>query len=271
MPCWTPVFKVPIDPASLRSLAEATAVHLQKAYRPDHPVRPGAPQLDVRDQDYLAFLEVRRRVASGKVSLDAEITRLEEIVRGSPGFLDAQIVAARFSLSLFDSTRDPADLDRATRLVEQARALAPEDPRTLLLEFHTALAAHHEPEAEEILARIDQTLPGDPDVLPLRARLADQQGRSEKALATQRLAAERVPSWQNLLRLAQIEAKQGHIGEAREQIATILRQAPNNLWAQEELGGIELRYGDLARAEQIYARLTTVAPFRAQSNLGMIL
>ena len=50
----------------------------------------------------------------------------------------------------------------------------------------------------------------------------------------------------------------------------ILRQAPDNLWAREQLGHLELLYGDLARAEQIYLASVRVAPERAWHNLGVV-
>jgi eukaryotic-like serine/threonine-protein kinase len=265
---WTETFRVPADPGSLRLLADAVDVQLRRAY-PGHDSRPGAPALDVRDEDYAAFLEIRQRIDQGDAPLKPELARLEEIVRRSPRFLEGQILAARVAHSLYQTGHEPADLDRASRLVRQSLELAPGDPRPLLLEVKIALAARREEQAEELLGRIDRLLPGDPDVLPLRARLAEQKGRPFEALEALRAAAEQVPSWQNLYLLAGLEAKLGHIEEARARIAAILRQAPDNLWAREQLGYLELLYGDLARAEQIYLECVRVAPERAWHNLGV--
>lgn len=265
---WTETFRVPADPGSLRLLAEAVAVHLRRAY-PGHAPRPGAPALDVRDEDYAAFLEIRQRIDRGDAPLKPELARLEEIVRQSPRFLEGQILAARVAHSLYQTGNEPADLDRASRLVRQSLELAPGDPRPLLLEVKIALAAKREEQAEELLGRVDRLLPGDPDVLPLKALLAEQKGRPFEALKALRAAAEQVPSWPNLYRLAGLEAKLGHIQEARARIAEILRQAPDNLWAREQLGHLELLYGDLARAEQIYLDCVRVAPERAWHNLGV--
>lgn len=265
---WTETFRVPTDPGSLRLLADAVAVHLRRAY-PGHEPRPGAPTLDVRDEDYAAFLKIRQRIDKGDAPLEPELARLEEIVRQSPGFLEGQLLAARVALSLFQSGGEPADLDRSSRLVRQSRELAPADPRPLLLEIKIALATRREEQAEEILGRIERLLPGDPDILPLRARLAEAQGRPSEALEALRTAAEQVPSWQNLFLLARLEAQQGHIPEARRQIAAILLHAPDNLWAREQLGQLELFYGDLARAEQIYLDSVRLAPRRSWNSLGL--
>lgn len=265
---WTETFRVPTDPGSLRLLADAVSVHLRRAY-PGHDPRPGTPALDVRDEDYAAFLEIRQRIDQGGAPLAPELARLEEVVRQSPRFLEGRILAARVAHSLYQTGHEPADLDRASRLVRQSLELAPGDPRPLLLEVRLALAAGREEQAEELLGRIDRLLPGDPDVLPLKALLAEQKGRPFEALEALRAAALQVPSWPNLYRLAGLEAKLGHIEEARARIAEILRQAPDNLWAREQLGHLELLYGDLARAEQIYLDAVRVAPERAWHNLGV--
>ena len=266
---WTETFRVPSDPGSLPLLADAVSVRLRRAY-PGHDPRPGAPTLDVRDEDYAAFLEIRQRIDRGDAPLAPELARLEEVIRRSPRFLEGQILAARVAHSLYQTGHEPADLDRASRLVRQSLELAPDDPRPLLLEVRIALAAGREEQAEELLGRIDRLLPGDPEVLPLKALLAEQKGRPFEALEALRAAAEQVPSWQNLYRLAALEAKLGHIEEARARIAEILRQAPDNLWAREQLGHLELLYGDLARAEQIYLDSVRVAPERAWHNLGVV-
>jgi len=264
---WTDTFRVPADPGSLRLLADAVAVHLRRAY-PAHEPRPGAPTLDVRDEDYAAFLKIRQRIDKGE-PLEPELDRLEEIVRQSPRFLEGQALAARVALSLFQTRHEPSDLDRASRLVGLSRELAPDDPRQLLIDLKLALAAGREETAEELLGRIERLLPGDPDTLPLRSMLAEQQGRPAKALEALRTAAEQAPSWQNLVLLASLEARLGHIHEARERITAILRQEPDNLWAQEHLGKLELLYGDLARAEQLYMGCIRVAPQRSWHNLGV--
>ncbi|HSF40246.1 MAG TPA: protein kinase [Thermoanaerobaculia bacterium] len=266
---WTETFRVPSDPGSLPLLADAVSVRLRRAY-PGHDPRPGAPALDVRDEDYAAFLEIRQRIDQGGAPLAPELARLEEVIRRSPRFLEGQILAARVAHSLYQTGHEPADLDRASRLVRQSLELAPDDPRPLLLEVRIALAAGREEQAEELLGRVDRLLPGDPEVLPLKALLAEQKARPFEALEALRAAAEQVPSWQNLYRLAALEAKLGHIEEARARIAEILRQAPDNLWAREQLGHLELLYGDLARAEQIYLDSVRVAPERAWHNLGVV-
>jgi serine/threonine-protein kinase len=265
---WTDTLQVPMNEGDLRVLADAVAGKVRQAYD-DHDLRPGVPELDVRDEDYAAFLEVKQRLDGGETRLEPQLERLEEIVRNSPRFLEARLLAARVAHTLFLSRREVADLDRASELIRQAKNLAPNDPRPLRQELQIALAANEVQQAEAILERIERLLPGDPELLLLRARLAERQGRPDEAVELLTAAVEQAPSWQNLYRLASAEARHGRIGEARARIGEILRQAPGNAWARESLGQLELLYGDLSRAEQTYRDCARSNPRRCLTNLGV--
>jgi len=105
----------------------------------------------------------------------------------------------------------------------------------------------------------------------LQAILADQQGRPKEALAHLRAAAELLPSWKNLYSLADLEAQTGDVEGARKHLDLILKGSPRNLWAREELAKIELLYGDLGRAEDLYQDLIRQAPNRSYfTNLGLV-
>jgi tetratricopeptide (TPR) repeat protein/predicted Ser/Thr protein kinase len=261
---WTDSLQVPMN----AELPEAVAICLQKKAYPDHDLRPGVPEHDVRDQDYTAFLEIKQRVDSGVVPPGPELARLEEIVRSSPRFLEAWLLAARLAHHLFLSRGEVADLDRATEMARQAKQLSPEDPRPLRLELNIELAANRFEKAEKILTELEGLTPGNPEILVLRARMADRQGRLDEAAGLWAAAVEQVPSWQNLLWLADIEVRRGRIAEARQGIGKILQQAPDNPYALEALGHIELLYGDLARAEEIYEGCITTSPQQCLNNLG---
>jgi tetratricopeptide (TPR) repeat protein len=263
---WTKTFPVPVDGGGV--LADAVELKIRDAY-PDHHLRPGVPKLTVEDQDYAAFLEINQRIDTGAVSLEPELARLEAIVRTSPRFLEAQLLAARLALNLFKARRDIVFLERASELVQQAQEISPGDPRPLRQELEIALAANRIQEAEEILGRLERLLSGDPELLVLRARLADRQGHIDEAAELQTAAVEQAPSWRSFFWLADLEARRGHVAEARRWIEKILRQDPGNLWAKEQLGQIEILYGDLARAERIYAECIPANPRRALNNVGM--
>lgn len=266
---WTKTFPVPVDRGNLRVLADAVATNVRDAYA-GHDLRPDVPRIDVRDQDYAAFLAINQRIDKGTMSIEPELEKIEAVVRSSPRFLEAQTLAARLALNLFESRRDAAFLKRASELVAQAKELSPRDPRPLRQELEIDFAANRTPEAEEILGRLERLLSGDPDLLVLRARLADRQGRINEAADLQAAAVKQAPSWKNVYWLADFEARRGRVAEARKWFDKILRQDPGNLWAKEGLAQVELLYGDLARAGQLYSECIPAIPRRALNNLGMI-
>jgi serine/threonine protein kinase/tetratricopeptide (TPR) repeat protein len=251
---WVDRFQVSLDRQELLSLAR----HLDRRLRDhfsDHS--PGTPALtlEVREEDYAAFFAIQQRFEKGQTSLESELPRLETIVMRSPNFLDARLLAAKVAANLIQSKRGAEYRTRALRLVRQAELRAPEDPRPLQSQFQIELADGQREVAATTLARLEALMPADPQNLTLRATLAEAQGNLREALAYQQEAAEQVPSWTNLLTLAHLEEKQGLVPEARKHLAKILTDSPDNIWAHERLGELELDFGDPREADRIYNNL----------------
>jgi tetratricopeptide (TPR) repeat protein len=184
----------------------------------------------------------------------------------------ARILAARIAHALFAAQREPADLEKASALIEEAMSLSPQDPAPLREAFRIALTGNRTAKAEMYLERLEELTPKDPEILPLAAELAERRGRTEEAEELLVKAIEQAPTtWQYRDRLAVLLAGQGRIDEARLQIDTILKQDSNNVWAQERLGNLELSYGDPERAEQIYRGLLKHSPERILGNLATAL
>jgi tetratricopeptide (TPR) repeat protein/predicted Ser/Thr protein kinase len=263
---WTDSFVVPTDPRDLRLLADAVAVHLRRAY-PDRKPREGTPALDVRDEDYAAFLRIKQRVDQGGIP---ELEELEAILGSSPRFLEAHLLIAKVAQNLFRSTRDPVHLERGNEAVRTARALAPRDPRPLAVQLRLALAANRPAEARALLAELERLLPGDPELLALSGQVAESEGDLERAISDFTAAVERIPSWSNLIRLADLEARAGRNDDARRHLEELLERNPGNLWGLDRLGNLELLTGDPARAERIYLDLLRIQPQRSHyTNLGL--
>ncbi len=248
---WTDTFDAPIAEPDLRLLADAVGIRLRRGFA-DHPPRAGTLPLDVGDEEYAAFLASKLRITSGQSPPRPELARLERIVERSPRFPEARILAADVALSLFQATREAAYRDRALALVHQAEELAPGDPRPLKERFRVELAVDPPQAAEATLARLERLLPEDPQLLALRASLAERMGRPREAIADLTTTVERVPSWQNLYRLAKLEARYDRIEDARRHLDRLLAGSPGNIWALQQLGEIELEFGDPAKAERIY-------------------
>jgi serine/threonine-protein kinase len=248
------------------ALANSVATKVQKAYS-----NGGRSNLDeMRKDDQVSFLDIQARVEEGQARPE-DLVQLEAIMGTNPERVEMPLLAARIALSQFLTRREPADLEHASKLAQQARDLAPREIRPLRLELQIALTRHRLGKAEEIVEELERLDPGDPDTLPLQADLAEQRGDLEKASEALSEAVEQVPSWQNRYLLAGVEARRGRIDSARKKIAAILAESPENEWAIEAQGNLEMSYGDPGRAETIYQSLLgSSARERALSNLGTL-
>lgn len=248
------IFQVRTGPSDLRLLSEAVVAPLRRLY-PEKKLRPGTPNLGVRDEDYAELLAIKHDRDEGNIDLASDLARLETVLQSSPRFLEAQILAARISLYLYKMAPDPHFLEETRKRIARAHSLAPEDPRVLSLTFQSDLEKGDLKEAGDTLAELDRLLPGDPDTMALHASLAEKQGHIDEAIKGLRDAVRIAPTWQNLYSLASLEARTGHVREARGDFKTILEQSPGNAWAREGLARIEMFYGDLNSARTIFAEL----------------
>jgi tetratricopeptide (TPR) repeat protein/predicted Ser/Thr protein kinase len=267
---WTDSFTVPTEPRDLRLLADAVAVHLRRAY-PDRRLRAGTPAPAVRDQDYAELLRIKQRVESGGSVLPAsELARLEDVVRGSPRFLEAHLQVVSVAQNLFRSTREPLYLERGRQAARAARALAPADPRPLVAGFRIALAGGRLEEAEKLLSQLAPLLQGDSSLQIYSGQLAESRGDLARAIADLESAVRRDPSWSNLFRLADLEIKAGRAADGRRHLEELLARSPGNLWGLDKLGNLELLVGDPARAERLYLDMIRLQPQRSHyTNLGL--
>jgi tetratricopeptide (TPR) repeat protein len=267
---WTDNFDASIEAQDLRLLAAAVEINLRKGF-PGLRTRPGTPVLDVSDEDYASFLDLKQRIDSGRAPAQPEqLALLEGISQRAPRFLEARLLAADIALTLFQAKKEVSYRNQALASARQSQALSPGDPRPLQKRFRIEMAGGETGPAAATLKELERLLPGDPQVLVLQASLAEREGRTAEALANLRAVAERFPSWRNLNQLANFEAKAGRIEDARRHLGEILKASPGNIWAMENLAGLELIYGDLRQAERLYLDLTAKAPqSRYWNSLGV--
>jgi serine/threonine-protein kinase len=268
---WAGGFAMPASRGDhdLQLLADTVTVQLRRAY-PDRRLRPGIPELDVSDRDYAELLRVKERLDHGNADLEPELKRLEEITQSSPRFLEGHLLAASIARSLFESSRDTADLDRARRAAEAAHELAAGDPRPLEAQFQIALAGRRPDAAQAALTALSAIAPGDPQLDVLAGLLAESRGDLQQAVATVSRAVPRAPSWRNLFLLADLEIRAGETGDARRHLEELLARNPGNPWGLDRLGRLELLNGDPERAIATYRELIRRQPLRPYfTNLGL--
>jgi eukaryotic-like serine/threonine-protein kinase len=267
---WAERIAVPTAPENALLLANALSAALRRAY-PDHPLREGTPDLEVRAEDYAEFVRIKQRLDAGRGSRAPELEGLSSLLAGSPRFLDGQLEAASVAATLYQDTKRAGYLSRGQTFLEKAKALAPSYPPLLSVDIAMASLEGDWKRAEAALAELEKLVPGDPIVLVQRCRLL--QARGDLAGATvllRQLVADR-PTWPNLLWLADMEVRQGQVAAARSDLERALALTPGNRWPLAKLAELELLYGDLRRAERIYLQLIASAPHRSNlTNLGLV-
>ena len=262
-------FEVPSSPRQALVASNAVAAALRRLYA-EHPPRPGVVDLEARGEDYVTFLRVLDHVDAGGPHSDANLGALEELAATSPSLLDAHLLAARIALGLFADTKDDGYLRRCRTALERARPLARGYPPLLAAWAELALAEGDLERGRELLAELEGVHPGDPHVDEQRARIAETEGRLDEAVRIRRAVLGRHPTFRDHAYLAHLEVQRGEVEAARRHLEAALELAPSNRWALAKLAQLELAYGDLGRAEEIYGELAGSRPHRSHfTNLGL--
>lgn len=264
---WAESLEVPTDDFFL--LSQAVTGQMRRGFGERRP-RKASTALEASSRDIRKILALRRGFDDQSIPLEQILDELGEIRRRSPRFLEAYLLESDILRHRFWTSRRREDLDRAFRLLQEARELAPTEPQSLILWFDVALAGKDLGRAEEALEELNDLVPGDVRVLEREALLLDARGQSQEALALMRTAARLHPSVRRLSNLAQMEFQQGHITEARGTLEQLLRRSPGNIEGLSLLAVLELWNGDLNRAVVLYQEIVRRSPSLASlSNLGL--
>jgi serine/threonine-protein kinase len=265
---WAEHFEVPSD--DLKIAAGAAMTQIRQAYS-DRPARRGAFVSEASDRDLREFLTLRRRFESRQeASLDDILQRLQALRERAPRFLEVYLLEIEVARLRYFFSRRPEILKRAFEVAEQARRMAPEEPRVLLGLFYAALAGGDLSRAEEALRRLERLIPGDIAVLELRSSLLLTRGRTREAIQLMRTEVGRRPSYKRLVTLGVTEFQQGEVAAGRRHLEESLRQASGNPYALSALAELELQSGDPHRALALYQALVRRSPGVAEvSNLGI--
>ena len=258
---------LPVPSSSPKLFADSVGAALRQIYG-ERRLRVARLGLDVQDEDYRAFFDLKERTLREGAS-DGALTRLDALRKKAPAFLEVGSFEARVALRLYQDTGEPRYLERGLAVAKETLQTAPEsgDPAPLNALFHLNLAAGRLDDAEAVLTRLAEIDPA--GSLLQRGLLAERRGRPAEALELMRAAVSLQPSWPNLLRLADAEYRQSHLDDARRHAEELLARSPGNVDGLRMLAQIEL----LRNPERAVALLREVAksdPGAASlTNLGV--
>ena len=221
--------------------------------------RPGPPTSKVTDRDRRTFLDIENDIPTAEPQ--DVLARLTALMKDSPDFLEAQLLAADMNLTLFESTDQSLYLKRAELLAQKAQNSAPRDDIQLrFIRVKVEIARGDIDSAEATFEQLQKIRAGDPQLLQLSSKLAESRGRMNDALDDLGQLVKERPDWQNLYFLADLEVRADKIEDARSHLDRILSNRPDNIWALEKRAEVELLYGKLGEAAILYQKLIDTKP-----------
>jgi eukaryotic-like serine/threonine-protein kinase len=262
---WSDSQRLPTSNPQL--FADAVAASLRQGYA-DRDLRVSRLELQVSEQDYRAYLELRRRVGD-PAALEGILSQLGELRQRAPKFLDAYMLETWVASRRYTDSGDKRYMEKALAVAKQALDVAPGDPRPLASLFSLYLNAGRLDDAELILKRMQEVDPA--GSLLRRGQLAERQGRPDEALRLMSEAARVQPSWSNLLTVANAEYRLGRLEAAKGHLGELLKRSPGNAEGLTVLAQIEL-LSDPNRAIALLRQASRSDPSpRSLSNLGVAL
>ncbi len=260
---WSEALRLPVT--SPRLFADAVAASLRKGYG-DRKLRVPRLELEIEEDDYRAFLELRGRLGD-PTALDGVLDRLQELRQRAPKFLDAYVLEAKVAWRRYLDTGEKHYLARGLAVARQGLDMAPNDPRPLSILFSLNLDSGHLDEAEALLARTEEVDPA--GSLFQRGQLAERRGHPEEALKLMTEAVRLQPSWQSLLTVANAEYRQGRLDDARRHLQQLLARSPGNVEGLRTLAQIELLRSPDRAVELLRAAAAHDPTPKSLTNLGV--
>jgi tetratricopeptide (TPR) repeat protein len=247
--------------------ADSAAAALRHVYA-DRRLRVARLGLEIDEEDYRAFFDLRQRVARGEVS-DAVLTRLDELRGRAPSFLEAYTLEAKVARRLHHDTGERRYLDRGLAVAREAlpRAEAAGDPAPFQALIDLYRDAGRLDDAEAVLARLYEIDPA--GSLLQRGQLAKQRGHPEEALELLHAAVRLHPSRATLITVANVEYELSRFDEARRHAEAALARSPGDFESLGVLAQIELLRGNPERAVALLREAVKSDPGSGSlNNLG---
>ncbi|MBA3303817.1 MAG: tetratricopeptide repeat protein, partial [Acidimicrobiia bacterium] len=200
-----------------------------------------------------------------------QIATLEAAVEADPDDLRSHQLLGAAYLRRAAETGDPSYYGLASRALERAEEIAPEDPETGVVSGGLALARHRFADALALGSAASRANPDDPDALIVMVDAQIELGRYDEARETlDRLLGTR-PGLAAFTRLSYFEQLHGNTARAvlTMQEAESAGASPfDRAVAATFLGDLRFGAGDLDKAEAAYRRALDGSPGLVLAELG---
>ncbi|HYM10252.1 MAG TPA: tetratricopeptide repeat protein, partial [Bryobacterales bacterium] len=210
----------------------------------------------------------------GRLSTDERIQFFQTLVSHQPEELRYQNLLALTDIQKTRETQDFANLDRASRIIDEVLAKDPYNYEALRVRSQIYLERHDFKRAAENSSRLIERSPQDPYNYGTFGDASIEQGRYEKAAdAYQKMVALR-PDLSSYNRAAYYRYILGDAKGAVEVMKRAVQAGSPSLpestaWCLAELGKMEFQQGDLDQAEQAYRAALRVFPNHHTSLAGL--
>lgn len=194
------------------------------------------------------------------------------VIERDPGFALAWARLGETYWALYESTRDTAWADQATKAIYEALRLDRDQPRVWL---SLAIIHHGTGRSDVALEELDQALalqPSSDDARRVRGQVLQALGRPDEAVEEYRSAIRLRPSyWRNYNALGALYYATGRHDDAIGAFTRVTELQPDSARGFHNLGTVYYIRGDHDRALEYYAKAVAVSPMpETYSALGNI-
>ena len=224
-----------------------------------HTQQPGEQPI-IEATEFLAYLREKRSFEKRERPLEEHLRKVTELRAEIPEYAPIYLLESEVSRFLFRSTREDRYLAMSFQLAEKGRILAPGDQRPLETLINLSLDSSNLDRAQLELDTLEKLFPADIDVARFRARLLEEQGQSEQAIALLQRAVHARPSWYLQFTLANMAFRLGKTDLARDTLDQLLILEPDHPRYLRLLALLELFQGSPEKALTHYLLLSKRAP-----------
>lgn len=210
-------------------------------------------------EEWETYFRIGRRIDAGRNIEDA-LEELSSLRTRSPRFLEPSLREVTLARFLYERTSESRYLDRGRAALQDARMLAPDDHRTLMMTAELAFITRDYDVVERAILAGRASAPAEEWLPQYEARLANARGEPGRAREILAALCERRKSLPFLYDLAQHDYRNGDPASSIKILNQALELVPGHPSAKAFLAKMELYHGDLEKATILLQELALEHP-----------